>query len=205
MSQRKGGEPLLCVITFVKYASCFTVSFPSSAQPVLYWCSRNMSVWSNVSFNLAVLMNLLVCFFYPLEGVHAGQSYIRTHEWEKRLFKNHTLTLLSPYLWSYCEVSLHVSSGLMILNEFYALWHQLCPRSRSCMWDICSSCGEFFHACWGCIDAAWKRHICLHCTVLAFKLLLKPGLSKGYVLSDAKQEEQGLTDMLFWCKQPITF
>uniref|UniRef100_A0A8D0AS33 Inositol 1,4,5-trisphosphate receptor n=1 Tax=Sander lucioperca TaxID=283035 RepID=A0A8D0AS33_SANLU len=42
------------------------------AQPVLYWCSRNMSVWSNVSFNLAVLMNLLVCFFYPLEGVHAG-------------------------------------------------------------------------------------------------------------------------------------
>ncbi|XP_062255955.1 inositol 1,4,5-trisphosphate receptor type 1 [Platichthys flesus] len=42
------------------------------AQQVLYWCSRNMSVWSNVSFNLAVLMNLLVCFFYPLEGVHAG-------------------------------------------------------------------------------------------------------------------------------------
>uniref|UniRef100_A0A7N8X3U9 Inositol 1,4,5-trisphosphate receptor n=1 Tax=Mastacembelus armatus TaxID=205130 RepID=A0A7N8X3U9_9TELE len=37
---------------------------------VLYWCSRNISVWSNVSFNLAVLMNLLVCFFYPLEGVH---------------------------------------------------------------------------------------------------------------------------------------
>uniref|UniRef100_A0A8C5NBS2 Inositol 1,4,5-trisphosphate receptor n=1 Tax=Gouania willdenowi TaxID=441366 RepID=A0A8C5NBS2_GOUWI len=42
------------------------------AQQVLYWCSRNMSVWSNVSFNLAVLMNLLVCFFYPLEGVHGG-------------------------------------------------------------------------------------------------------------------------------------
>uniref|UniRef100_A0A7N9AN42 Inositol 1,4,5-trisphosphate receptor n=1 Tax=Mastacembelus armatus TaxID=205130 RepID=A0A7N9AN42_9TELE len=42
------------------------------AQPVLYWCSRNISVWSNVSFNLAVLMNLLVCFFYPLEGVHGG-------------------------------------------------------------------------------------------------------------------------------------
>uniref|UniRef100_A0A8C5BKK5 Inositol 1,4,5-trisphosphate receptor n=1 Tax=Gadus morhua TaxID=8049 RepID=A0A8C5BKK5_GADMO len=38
------------------------------AQPVLYWCSRNMSLWSNISFNLAVLMNLLVCFFYPLEG-----------------------------------------------------------------------------------------------------------------------------------------
>ncbi|XP_041837633.1 inositol 1,4,5-trisphosphate receptor type 1 isoform X1 [Melanotaenia boesemani] len=42
------------------------------AQPVLYWCSRNMSVWSNVSFKLALLMNLLVCLFYPLEGVHEG-------------------------------------------------------------------------------------------------------------------------------------
>uniref|UniRef100_A0A4W6FGI7 Inositol 1,4,5-trisphosphate receptor n=1 Tax=Lates calcarifer TaxID=8187 RepID=A0A4W6FGI7_LATCA len=40
--------------------------------PVLYWCSRNISVWSTISFNLAVLMNLLVCFFYPLEGVHGG-------------------------------------------------------------------------------------------------------------------------------------
>ncbi|KAI7808035.1 putative inositol 1 [Triplophysa rosa] len=38
------------------------------AQPVLYWCSRNMSFWSNVSFNLAVLINLLVAFFYPLDG-----------------------------------------------------------------------------------------------------------------------------------------
>uniref|UniRef100_A0A8C6PPT6 Inositol 1,4,5-trisphosphate receptor n=1 Tax=Nothobranchius furzeri TaxID=105023 RepID=A0A8C6PPT6_NOTFU len=48
------------------------------AQPVLYWCSRNMSVWSNVSFKLALLMNLLVCFFYPLEGVNGGQSrYLR--------------------------------------------------------------------------------------------------------------------------------
>uniref|UniRef100_A0A8C7FLM6 Inositol 1,4,5-trisphosphate receptor n=1 Tax=Oncorhynchus kisutch TaxID=8019 RepID=A0A8C7FLM6_ONCKI len=30
------------------------------AQPILYWCSRNMSFWSSISFNLAVLMNLLV-------------------------------------------------------------------------------------------------------------------------------------------------
>ncbi|XP_055078010.1 inositol 1,4,5-trisphosphate receptor type 1 isoform X1 [Periophthalmus magnuspinnatus] len=42
------------------------------AQQVLYWCSRNISVWSTVSFNLAVLMNLLVCLFYPLESVHGG-------------------------------------------------------------------------------------------------------------------------------------
>ncbi|XP_076124341.1 inositol 1,4,5-trisphosphate-gated calcium channel ITPR1 isoform X1 [Alosa pseudoharengus] len=39
------------------------------AKPVLYWCSRNMSFWSNISFNLAVLINVLVAFFYPLEAV----------------------------------------------------------------------------------------------------------------------------------------
>uniref|UniRef100_A0A8C8HBT3 Inositol 1,4,5-trisphosphate receptor n=1 Tax=Oncorhynchus tshawytscha TaxID=74940 RepID=A0A8C8HBT3_ONCTS len=42
------------------------------AQPILYWCSRNMSFWSSISFNLAVLMNLLVAFFYPLEGIRGG-------------------------------------------------------------------------------------------------------------------------------------
>ncbi|XP_015202830.2 inositol 1,4,5-trisphosphate-gated calcium channel ITPR1 isoform X8 [Lepisosteus oculatus] len=42
------------------------------SQPVLYWCSRNMSFWSSISFNLAVLMNLLVAFFYPLEGIRGG-------------------------------------------------------------------------------------------------------------------------------------
>ncbi|XP_064162386.1 inositol 1,4,5-trisphosphate receptor type 1 isoform X6 [Anguilla rostrata] len=47
-----------------------TKAVPS--QPVLYWCSRNMSFWSSISFNLAVLMNLLVAFFYPLDGIRGG-------------------------------------------------------------------------------------------------------------------------------------
>ncbi|XP_063282731.1 inositol 1,4,5-trisphosphate receptor type 1 isoform X1 [Pelobates fuscus] len=42
------------------------------AQQVLYWCSRNMTFWSSISFNLAVLMNLLVAFFYPFIGVKGG-------------------------------------------------------------------------------------------------------------------------------------
>ncbi|TRY54966.1 hypothetical protein DNTS_020726 [Danionella cerebrum] len=45
------------------------------AQPVLYWCSRNMSFWSNVSFNLAVLINLLVAFFYPLDGGNESELH----------------------------------------------------------------------------------------------------------------------------------
>lgn len=46
--------------------------FVFTAQPVLYWCARNMSFWSSISFNLAVLMNLLVAFFYPFKGVRGG-------------------------------------------------------------------------------------------------------------------------------------
>ncbi|XP_022242608.1 inositol 1,4,5-trisphosphate receptor type 1-like [Limulus polyphemus] len=34
-------------------------------QPLLYWVSRHMSDWSTVAFNLAVLVNLIVAFFYP--------------------------------------------------------------------------------------------------------------------------------------------
>uniref|UniRef100_A0A8C3EWT4 Inositol 1,4,5-trisphosphate receptor n=1 Tax=Corvus moneduloides TaxID=1196302 RepID=A0A8C3EWT4_CORMO len=44
------------------------------AQPFLYWCARNMSFWSSISFNLAVLMNLLVAFFYPFKGIRGGVS-----------------------------------------------------------------------------------------------------------------------------------
>lgn len=53
---------------------CAPLSLPTAAQPILYWCSRNMSFWSSISFNLAVLMNLLVAFFYPLEGVRGGET-----------------------------------------------------------------------------------------------------------------------------------
>lgn len=70
----------LCQIILGEIWNRVPVPLPSPAQPVLYWCSRNMSVWSNVSFYLAVLMNLLVCFFYPLEGVHGGQSQV-TSSW----------------------------------------------------------------------------------------------------------------------------
>jgi hypothetical protein len=34
-------------------------------QPTLYWFSSHMSLWSDISFNFAVLINILVAFFYP--------------------------------------------------------------------------------------------------------------------------------------------
>ncbi|XP_031335634.1 inositol 1,4,5-trisphosphate receptor isoform X3 [Photinus pyralis] len=35
------------------------------AQPLLFWVSSYMSLWSNILFNCAVLINLIVAFFYP--------------------------------------------------------------------------------------------------------------------------------------------
>ncbi|XP_058826920.1 inositol 1,4,5-trisphosphate receptor isoform X3 [Topomyia yanbarensis] len=37
-------------------------------QPALFWVSSYMSLWSNILFNMAVLMNLIVAFFYPFEN-----------------------------------------------------------------------------------------------------------------------------------------
>ncbi|XP_026317343.1 inositol 1,4,5-trisphosphate receptor [Hyposmocoma kahamanoa] len=37
-------------------------------QPLLFWVSSYMSLWSNILFNFAVLINVIVAFFYPFKG-----------------------------------------------------------------------------------------------------------------------------------------
>ncbi|XP_072402535.1 inositol 1,4,5-trisphosphate receptor isoform X3 [Diabrotica undecimpunctata] len=39
------------------------------AQPVLFWVSNYMSLWSNILFNCAVLINLIVACFYPFDNI----------------------------------------------------------------------------------------------------------------------------------------
>jgi hypothetical protein len=36
-------------------------------QPFLFWVSSRMSIWSQILFNLAVIINLIVAFFYPFD------------------------------------------------------------------------------------------------------------------------------------------
>ncbi|CAG5037493.1 unnamed protein product [Parnassius apollo] len=36
-------------------------------QPFLFWVSSYMSLWSNILFNFAVLINVIVAFFYPFQ------------------------------------------------------------------------------------------------------------------------------------------
>lgn len=49
-----------------------------------------MSFWSSISFNLAVLMNLLVAFFYPLEAVRGGECTDVVSQFNFPVFKKKT-------------------------------------------------------------------------------------------------------------------
>ncbi|XP_064633177.1 inositol 1,4,5-trisphosphate receptor-like isoform X3 [Lineus longissimus] len=44
------------------------------ASPVLFWLSSHMTLWSSISFNLAVLINLMVAFFYPFSSSAGKES-----------------------------------------------------------------------------------------------------------------------------------
>ena len=41
------------------------LTYHSSDNPLLYWISRNMPLWANIVFWLAVICNCLVAIFYP--------------------------------------------------------------------------------------------------------------------------------------------
>jgi inositol 1,4,5-triphosphate receptor type 1 len=43
-------------------------------QPTLYWFSSHMSLWSDISFNFAVLINILVAVFYPFNKGLKGKA-----------------------------------------------------------------------------------------------------------------------------------
>lgn len=48
-----------------------------TARPSLFWVSSYMSLWSNILFNCAVIINLIVAFFYPFDhddGVNSNNG-----------------------------------------------------------------------------------------------------------------------------------
>ena len=51
-------------------------------NPLLYAISRNMPLWNNIAFLLAVICNLLVAIFYPFPKVE-GKSSFSAHSFEK--------------------------------------------------------------------------------------------------------------------------
>ena len=45
----------------------------------LYWFSSNISYWNNISFKLAVVINLVVAFFYPFPNEIIGNFTLYFH------------------------------------------------------------------------------------------------------------------------------
>lgn len=43
-------------------------------QPALFWVSSYMTLWSNILFNLVVLINTIIACFYPFESNVLGTS-----------------------------------------------------------------------------------------------------------------------------------
>jgi hypothetical protein len=50
-------------------------------QPTLYWFSSHMSLWSDISFNFAVFINILVAVFYPFNKGLKGKYSQLSREW----------------------------------------------------------------------------------------------------------------------------
>lgn len=44
-------------------------------QPSLFWVSSYMSLWANILFNCAVLINIIVAFFYPFDNIIPELSF----------------------------------------------------------------------------------------------------------------------------------
>lgn len=43
-------------------------------QPLLFWISSYMSLWSNILFNCVVVINMIVAFFYPFDNTVPGET-----------------------------------------------------------------------------------------------------------------------------------
>jgi hypothetical protein len=48
-------------------------------RDVQYWMSHNIARWKTISFLLAVLLNVVIVLFFPLDGVRST----RRHGWWK--------------------------------------------------------------------------------------------------------------------------
>ncbi|XP_076376142.1 inositol 1,4,5-trisphosphate receptor isoform X3 [Megalopta genalis] len=65
-------------------------------QPVLFWMSSYMSLWSNILFNCAVLINLIVAFFYPfVDSVPNLSSHLSGLIWAV-MFSSAVIVLTLP-------------------------------------------------------------------------------------------------------------
>lgn len=54
------------------------------ARSSLFWVSSFMSLWSNILFNCAVIINLIVAFFYPFDNGGSSSSSSNVDDGQRR-------------------------------------------------------------------------------------------------------------------------
>lgn len=108
--------------------SIYVYFYNFSGQPVLFWMSSYMSLWSNILFNCAVLINLIVAFFYPfVDSVPSKFLYISFFSSQictKR-------TYLNIYFLAYCRIEFTLICSYLGGDAFVSSYcHYLTSRIR---------------------------------------------------------------------------
>ena len=60
-----------CIVVFINISFCFL-----SAKPLLFLLSHNVTRWRMICFNIAILVNFLVAFFYPFDNKTQGKTLL---------------------------------------------------------------------------------------------------------------------------------
>ncbi|XP_054164139.1 inositol 1,4,5-trisphosphate receptor-like isoform X3 [Oppia nitens] len=85
------------------------------AQPLLFWVSRHMSMWNSMSFNLVVLINIIIAFFYPFPAQTELDSRLSAIIWVIMLISLSTVLTMSG------RVGIRVLGASFILRLIYSI------------------------------------------------------------------------------------
>ncbi|XP_039495318.1 inositol 1,4,5-trisphosphate receptor isoform X3 [Drosophila santomea] len=97
------------------------------SQPLLFWISSYMSLWSNILFNCVVVINMIVAFFYPFDNsVPELSSHISLLFWIITIFSL-VIVLTLPR-----ESGIRTFIGSVILRFIFLLG----PESTLCLLGV---------------------------------------------------------------------
>nr|BAA14399.1 inositol 1,4,5-trisphosphate receptor [Drosophila melanogaster] len=97
------------------------------SQPLLFWISSYMSLWSNILFNCVVVINMIVAFFYPFDNtVPELSSHISLLFWIITIFSL-VIVLALPR-----ESGIRTFIGSVILRFIFLLG----PESTLCLLGV---------------------------------------------------------------------
>lgn len=100
----------------------------------LFWFSRHISLWSTVSFNLIIIINLLVAFFYPFE--------MKTYQFLNEQF---SLILWPVMLISLAAVTHPVAVRCLVLTVMMKAIFSIGVQNALLVFGICNLMNRFVY------------------------------------------------------------